>query len=50
MGQRQNGDMDQLTAHLMDCFENGFWDQIRSEAQREAECEPMLISFLFASV
>jgi serine O-acetyltransferase len=42
--------MDELTEYLMDSAEDGFWDQIQSEARREAECEPMLVSFLFASV
>jgi serine O-acetyltransferase len=42
--------MDELTEYLMDSTEDRFWDQIQSEARREAECEPMLVSFLFASV
>jgi serine O-acetyltransferase len=42
--------MDELTEHLINSTEDGFWDQIRSEARREAEREPMLVSFLFASV
>jgi serine O-acetyltransferase len=42
--------MDELTEYLMNSAEDGFWDQIQSEARREAECEPLLVSFLFASV
>ena len=42
--------MDELTAHLMNSEEDGFWVQIQSEARREAEREPVLVSFLFASV
>jgi serine O-acetyltransferase len=42
--------MDELTEHLMNVAEDGFWDQILAEAQREAEREPVLFSFLFASV
>ncbi len=42
--------MDELTEHLMNIAEDGFWDQIQSEARREAEREPVLVSFLFASV
>jgi serine O-acetyltransferase len=42
--------MDELTEHLMNVADDGFWSQIRSEAQREAEREPVLVSFLYASV
>jgi serine O-acetyltransferase len=42
--------MDDLTEHLMHTAGDGFWDQIQSEARREAEREPVLVSFLFASV
>ena len=42
--------MDELTEYLMNSAEDGFWDQIQSEARREAEREPVLVSFLFASV
>jgi serine O-acetyltransferase len=42
--------MDELTECLMNNAEDGFWNQIQSEARREAEREPALVSFLFASV
>src|SRR5258708_15857505 len=42
--------MDELTEYLRNIKEDGFWDQIQSEARREAEHEPMLVSFLYASV
>ena len=42
--------MDELTEYLTDMPDDGFWEQIRSETQRESEREPMLGSFLFASV
>jgi serine O-acetyltransferase len=42
--------MDELTEYLMSTAEDGFWDQIQSEVRREAEREPVLVSFLFASV
>jgi serine O-acetyltransferase len=42
--------MDELTEHLMNSGEDGFWVEIQSEARREAEREPLLVSFLFASV
>src|SRR5947209_16481644 len=42
--------MDELTEHFMNSGGDGFWDQIQSEARREAEHEPLLVSFLFASV
>jgi serine O-acetyltransferase len=42
--------MDELTDYLMTTDEDGFWTQIHAEARREAEREPVLGSFLFASV
>src|SRR4051812_1257062 len=42
--------MDELTEYLSHSAEDGFWDQIQSEVRIEAEREPMLVSFLFASV
>jgi serine O-acetyltransferase len=42
--------MDELTDYLMSTAEDGFWTQIHAEARREAEREPVLGSFLFASV
>src|SRR5262249_15085892 len=42
--------MDELTEHLMNVGEDGLWDQIQAEARQEAEREPVLVSFLFASV
>jgi serine O-acetyltransferase len=42
--------MDELTEYLANSAEDGFWDQIQFEARREAEQEPMLVSFLFATV
>ena len=42
--------MDELTDYLTNNAEDGFWGKIQSEARREAEHEPALISFLFASV
>lgn len=42
--------MDELTEYLIHSADDGFWDQIQSEARHEAEHEPMLVSFLFASV
>jgi serine O-acetyltransferase len=42
--------MDELTEHLMRADRDGFWDQIVAEARREAEHEPVLVSFLFSSV
>ena len=47
---RLNSAMDELTEYLINTAEDGFWDQIQSEARREAEREPVLVSFLFASV
>jgi serine O-acetyltransferase len=42
--------MDELTEYLTESGEDGFWEQIQAEARREAEREPVLVSFLFASV
>jgi serine O-acetyltransferase len=42
--------MDELTEYLAASGEDGFWDQIQVEARREAEREPILASFLFATV
>jgi serine O-acetyltransferase len=42
--------MDEFTEYLMQAAEDGFWEQILSEARHEAEREPVLVSFLFASV
>src|SRR5262245_47239857 len=42
--------MDELTEYLMHNAEDGFWRQIQVEARQEAEREPVLASFLFASV
>jgi serine O-acetyltransferase len=42
--------MDEFAEYLMYTAEDGFWEQIQSEARREAEREPVLVSFLFASV
>jgi serine O-acetyltransferase len=42
--------MDELTEYLMGRTEDGFWEQIQTEVRREAEREPVLVSFLFASV
>ncbi len=42
--------MDELTEYLSNNAEDGFWERIQSEARREAEREPLLVSFLFASV
>lgn len=42
--------MDELTEYLMNSADDGIWDQIQSEARQEAEREPLLVSFLFASV
>src|SRR5947209_2700389 len=48
--QRRDPAMDELAEYLMSAAEDGFWDQIQSEVRREAEREPVLVSFLFASV
>ena len=42
--------MDELTEYLANSPEDGVWEQIQSEARQEAEREPMLVSFLFATV
>jgi serine O-acetyltransferase len=46
--------MDELTEflaeHLSQGDEDGFWEQIQAEVQQEAEREPMLFGFLYASV
>ncbi len=42
--------MDELTEYLSSSGDDGFWDQIQSEAQLEANREPLLVGFLFASV
>lgn len=42
--------MDELTEFLAASSEDGFWDQIQSEAREETQREPALVSFLFASV
>src|SRR5262245_3787720 len=42
--------MDELTEFLAATGEDGFWEQIQSEAREEAQREPVLVSFLFASV
>src|SRR3954469_15854014 len=42
--------MDELTEYLTTNGEDGFWDQIHAEVRRDADCEPVLASFLFASV
>ena len=42
--------MDELTEYLANSDEDGFWEQIQAEARREADREPILVSFLFASV
>ena len=42
--------MDELTEYLANSAEDGFWEQIQSEARQEAEREPMLVSFLYAAV
>ena len=42
--------MDELTEYLAASGEDGFWDQIQVEARLEAEREPILASFLFATV
>jgi serine O-acetyltransferase len=42
--------VDELTEYLTNSAEDGFWDQIQSEARQEADREPILASFLFAAV
>src|SRR5262249_806093 len=46
----QDRAMDELTEYLASSGEDGFWEQIQTEARGVAEHEPMLVSFLFASV
>ena len=42
--------MDELTEYLTSSGEDGFWEQIQSEARQEAQREPVLASFLYATV
>ena len=42
--------MDELTEYLTTAGEDGFWDQIQSEARHEADREPVLLSFLTGAV
>ena len=42
--------MDELTEYLTNNGEDGFWEQIQSEARQEAQREPVLVSFLYATV
>jgi serine O-acetyltransferase len=42
--------MDELTDYLATSAEDGFWEQIQTEARQIAEREPILVSFLFAAV
>jgi len=42
--------MDELTEYLANCADDGFWKQIHAEARLEAEREPVLVSFLHATV
>ena len=42
--------MDELAEYLTNSDDDGFWDQIQSEARQEAGREAVLASFLFASV
>jgi serine O-acetyltransferase len=42
--------MDELTEYLATSAEDGFWEQIQTEARQEAEREPLLVSFLYAAV
>lgn len=42
--------MDELTEYLATSDEDGFWEQIQSEARHVAEREPVLVSFLYATV
>src|SRR5262249_59830200 len=50
MPRRRNPAMDEFAEYLAHTAEDGFWDHIQSEARREADREPVLVSFLFASV
>src|SRR5262249_47895184 len=45
-----NSIVDELTEYLTSSGDDGFWDQIQTEVRREADREPVLASFLFASV
>jgi serine O-acetyltransferase len=42
--------MDELTEYLSSTADDGLWEQIQAEARGEAEREPMLVSFLHATV
>lgn len=42
--------MDELTEFLANSGEDGFWEQIQSESRQVALQEPLLVSFLYASV
>jgi len=42
--------MDELTEYLATSAEDGFWEQIQTEARQVAEREPILVSFLYAAV
>ena len=42
--------MDELTEYLSSTADDGLWEQIHAEARQEAEREPMLVSFLHATV
>ncbi|MDA0831796.1 MAG: serine O-acetyltransferase [Planctomycetota bacterium] len=42
--------MDEFTEYLLNSNEDELWDRIQAEARREAEHEPALAGFLFASV
>lgn len=48
--QSRNPMMDELTEYLTRSADDGFWEQIHAEARRDADHEPVLVSFLFASV
>ncbi len=42
--------MDELAEYLATTADDGVWEQIQTEARQEAEREPALVSFLFATV
>ena len=42
--------MDELTQHLLDTDDDRIWEAIRAEARCEVEREPLLASFLYATV
>jgi len=42
--------MDELTEYLTNSGDDGFWERIQSEARHQADCEPVLASFLYGSV